>query len=743
MAFSILPLNIAAASNPTVAIYGEEVSGGRYRLVVEATASPADVGHITTSNVSISYDNRIISPVRAESWQPLQNAPETGNMEPFKSDLSLFAKGAIWKTTGGRTTFDITVMDETYAGKDASDGIIALEFYFVLAGGKTAHDLDNSTFLLAPNLISSKYSMQIGIKERGYSYFYGRNGATRIITLSGFTYPHGDVDSLDNGTYEQVITPPTIEEEGVMGVYCSGCGELLETKPIEKLVCAHNYVSETIKTATCVEPGEIKYTCTLCGYFYTEVMPTDPDNHTGGTYENIITPATVDAEGEMGVYCAGCHALLDTKIIEKQTCEHEFEILERIEATCVENGYIRYKCDVCGVIYDEILKALNHDYRVEERKDASCGEDGYVMYKCALCGDMNTEVLKAPEHAYVETVTEATLDKRGYTEYTCSVCGESYIDDNSYTYLVTIEDGGAGAGGGGSQSPGKTVAIKSGDKTGYDFSGWTTADEDLALANIYGAMTTFVMPERNVLIKANWTSSSAGHKTGDPGTGSSGGISVAPTRPAEAEKTPEASQTDTAIDDEKTTGETAAVPIDGGGGTAAKKWAIVSGIMLIFIGIMIGIAMFSVNMIKDHLETDETKRLKQQQQQQEGDAPKNDDCKITGMGATLAAPIEVTVNIIGEDGRYVKCGVQLEYDPKDVRLGMELEARNVQIKNTVIEIMSSKPLAELTTNEGKRAIREQIVVEVNEILPKTIDGRPNGKPLGRVCRSYFDSFMIQ
>lgn len=196
-----------------------------------------------------------------------------------------------------------------------------------------------------------------------------------------------------------------------------------------------------------------------------------------------------------------------------------------------------------------------------------------------------------------------------------------------------------------------------------------------------------------------------------------------------------------AIEEEKTTGETTAVPAEGGRKAIIMKWAIISGIMLLFIGIMIGIALFSVNAIKGHLETEETKKLKQQQEEE--NASKDSNCKISGMGATLAAPIEVTVNISGEDGRYLKCGVQLEHDPKDTKLGMELEARKVQIKNIIIEIVSSKPLSELSTNEGKRAVREQIVVEINEILPETIDGKPNGKPLGKVCRSYFDSFMIQ
>jgi len=111
----------------------------------------------------------------------------------------------------------------------------------------------------------------------------------------------------------------------------------------------------------------------------------------------------------------------------------------------------------------------------------------------------------------------------------------------------------------------------------------------------------------------------------------------------------------------------------------------------------------------------------------------------TSMGATLAAPIEVNVKISGEDGRHLKCGVQLEYDLNDEQLGTELETRKARIKDIVIDIMSSQALSDLMSNDGKKAIRDQIVAAVNNILPEKVAG----KPLGKVRRSYFDSFYIE
>jgi len=162
------------------------------------------------------------------------------------------------------------------------------------------------------------------------------------------------------------------------------------------------------------------------------------------------------------------------------------------------------------------------------------------------------------------------------------------------------------------------------------------------------------------------------------------------------------------------------------------KWAIVGVILLLFIGIEVGIAVFFVGKLQ------QPDLLDAQKQEEEKKAAEQLKAQ-TEIGATLAAPIEVTVNISGEDGRYIKCGVQLEYDPNHTQLGAELELRKARIKDIVLDIMSSKSMSELMTNDGKKAIRDQIVREVNEVLPQEV----SGKPLGKIQRSYFDSFIIQ
>jgi flagellar protein FliL len=186
-----------------------------------------------------------------------------------------------------------------------------------------------------------------------------------------------------------------------------------------------------------------------------------------------------------------------------------------------------------------------------------------------------------------------------------------------------------------------------------------------------------------------------------------------------------------AIDEEKKTEEAAPAP-SSEGKSSIVKWAIVGAILLLFVGVEVGIAVFFVGKLKEPDAAAISAEVAAKARQDSIN-------KQTSMGATLAAPIEITVNISGEDGRYLKCGVQLEYDAADEQLGLELEARKARMKDIIIDIMSSKSLSDLMSNDGKKAIREQIVAEVNNTLPEEV----GGKPLGKVSRSYFDSFVMQ
>ena len=93
---------------------------------------------------------------------------------------------------------------------------------------------------------------------------------------------------------------------------------------------------------------------------------------------------------------------------------HEYTYYIISNPTCIQTGYITYKCLTCN--YQDSRahgEALGHNY---------------INGLCIRCGAKDPN---AHTHKYVETVTKPTCTEKGYTTYTCSVCGDSY--KGSYT----------------------------------------------------------------------------------------------------------------------------------------------------------------------------------------------------------------------------------------------------------------------------------------------------------------------
>jgi len=141
---------------------------------------------------------------------------------------------------------------------------------------------------------------------------------------------------------EETITPATCTEKGVKKETCKRCGifELLDIPPL-----GHAWDSGAVTTpATCAADGVMTFTCTRftdCGATKTETIPKNPANHTGGTVERVITPATYTTEGLMGIYCGSCNSLLNTRVIPKlhdPTIVSDAEFLQARAAGILKNG---------------------------------------------------------------------------------------------------------------------------------------------------------------------------------------------------------------------------------------------------------------------------------------------------------------------------------------------------------------------------------------------------------------------
>ena len=77
---------------------------------------------------------------------------------------------------------------------------------------------------------------------------------------------------------------------------------------------------------------------------------------------------------------------------------------------------------------------------------------------------------------------------------------------------VTLTGAGTGATGAGSHAAGTTVNIYAGTKSGYTFNGWTSGDVTVLSASSKNA--SFVMPDKDVTVKANWVYNGGGSSGG-------------------------------------------------------------------------------------------------------------------------------------------------------------------------------------------------------------------------------------
>lgn len=90
-----------------------------------------------------------------------------------------------------------------------------------------------------------------------------------------------------------------------------------------------------------------------------------------------------------------------------------------------------------------------------------------------------------------------------------------------------------------------------------------------------------------------------------------------------------------------------------------------------------------------------------------------------------------TVNLLSDSGRrYLKVQINLELDDEEV--AAELESKTAVVRDTVIRLLSSKTLEEISTAKGKDNLKEQIVNQLNLRLRD-----------GNVKNVYFTEFVVQ
>ena len=153
--------------------------------------------------------------------------------------------------------------------------------------------------------------------------------------------------------------------------------------------------------------------------------------------------------------CYACGAVEEREV----EAAHELSKVERMEATCDAEGITEhYKCTVCGKLFrdekgtmaitqaDTVIKKRYHDFELVERKAATCVEEGYARhFKCKSCGKLfkdwpgKEEItlesirIEKEKHRLVRVYAEnADCVSDGCKEhYKCLVCGALFLDKDA------------------------------------------------------------------------------------------------------------------------------------------------------------------------------------------------------------------------------------------------------------------------------------------------------------------------
>lgn len=148
----------------------------------------------------------------------------------------------------------------------------------------------------------------------------------------------------------------------------------------------HSYEETGRTNATCTSDGEVNYTCSGCGYEYTEYL--EKTGHIAVKLDG--KPATCTDKGLTdGTKCSVCGKVL-TAQKEIPMLSHKSETVKGKSATCTEKGLTDgTKCSVCGKVLtaQKEIPMLGHKSETVKGKSATCTEKGLTDgTKCSVCG---------------------------------------------------------------------------------------------------------------------------------------------------------------------------------------------------------------------------------------------------------------------------------------------------------------------------------------------------------------------
>ena len=275
-----------------------------------------------------------------------------------------------------------------------------------------------------------------------------------LLDLNGYTLTVYDDVSYgtleENGgklivicTHKSISTvaatePDCVTDGNISHWACTKCGacfgdengtQSLIAEEVAIPALGHTTEMQNAADATCTKGG---YTgdlvCTVCGktVAYGEEMPAT--GHTSVTDAAVAATCTATGLTE-GSHCSVCDEVIVAQTVI-DALGHTEVVDAAVAVTCTATGLTEGShCSVCGevLVAQTVIAKLSHAYEATVIAP-TCVEDGYTKHVCSVCGDSYTsDATDATGHSWDDGVItkEPTADADGVKTYTCSSCGET------------------------------------------------------------------------------------------------------------------------------------------------------------------------------------------------------------------------------------------------------------------------------------------------------------------------------
>ena len=127
-----------------------------------------------------------------------------------------------------------------------------------------------------------------------------------------------------------------------------------------------------------------------------------------------------------------------------------------------------------------------------------------------------------------ENAETTSFTMPGHDVTVTAIYKDEPIEPQPVTYTVTVKGSYADTTGAGKYEAGENVNVYAGNRSGYTFDGWTSGDVEIIASGSKNA--SFIMPDKNITVTANWSYSGGGN---DGGNGNGGGKKNPATPPAQ------------------------------------------------------------------------------------------------------------------------------------------------------------------------------------------------------------------